>query len=60
MRLLCLLGFHRRSRRRAHPDEAGYVSVCRHCRKPMRRQSNGRWTLSKRNEAVSAGPPPPS
>lgn len=45
MWLLCLLGFHRRSRGRAHADATGFVSVCRHCRKPMRRQADGRWTL---------------
>ena len=45
MSLLCLLGFHRRSRHRVHADESGYVSVCRRCRKPMRKQPDGKWRL---------------
>jgi hypothetical protein len=46
MQLLCLLGFHRRSRTRAHADGSGYVSICRRCGKPMRKQANGKWILA--------------
>lgn len=51
MWMLCLLGFHRRSRHRAHADEIGYVSVCRRCHRPMRRQADGKWILIGPEEA---------
>jgi hypothetical protein len=50
--LLCPLGFHRRSRGRAHWTSAGFVSVCARCGAPMRKLANGRWV--RQNEA----PPP--
>jgi len=46
MRILCLLGFHRRSRGRAHADERGMVSVCRRCGIAMRRGRNGIWRVA--------------
>jgi hypothetical protein len=45
MWMLCLFGFHRRSRGRAHEDETGYVSVCRRCHKPMRKAPGGKWSV---------------
>ena len=51
--LLCLFGFHKRSRGRAHDDGATMVSVCRHCGKPMTRQRDGKWVLSR--QAIHAG-----
>jgi len=47
MWMLCLLGFHRRSRQHARADDLGYVSVCRRCRKPMRRRPDGKWTMTR-------------
>jgi len=49
MRLLCLLGFHTRSRGRAHCEADGYVSACRYCDIPMRRLGNGAWVVAKRD-----------
>jgi len=50
MRLLCLLGFHRRSRGRAYEDDTGYVSVCRRCERPMRRRHGGKWAVIEPGE----------
>ena len=47
MRLLCLLGFHIRSRGRAHYAGNGYVSECRRCATPMRRKPNGKWVAAR-------------
>ena len=44
--LLCLLGWHERSRGKAHDDGHAIVSVCRHCEKPMRRLRNGTWQVT--------------
>lgn len=47
MRLLCLLGFHIRSRGRAHYDGNSYVSACRRCGTPMRKEPDGKWVAAK-------------
>lgn len=49
MRLLCWLGFHKRSKGRAHYDDSGYVSVCRRCERPMTKQRDGKWVIGNRH-----------
>lgn len=46
MRLLCFLGFHRRSKSRARWEGKERLSVCSRCGTPMRKQANGRWTVA--------------
>ena len=51
MRLLCLFGFHKRSRGQAHDDGHDMVSVCRRCGVPMKRSRTGEWAAVKGEEA---------
>jgi hypothetical protein len=46
-RLLCLFGFHERSRGKAHYEDGDLVSVCRHCHTPMIRIQHGKWVVSR-------------
>jgi len=44
VRLLCLLGFHKRSGSHAFENNEGtFVSMCRRCGKAMERQPSGKW-----------------
>ena len=45
--LLCLLGWHRRSRGRARRDGLQWISRCRRCNAPMRRNHKGKWRLDR-------------
>jgi hypothetical protein len=51
MRLLCFLGFHKRSRGRARDDGHDMVSVCRRCGVPMKRSQTGQWAVVDSEEA---------
>jgi hypothetical protein len=44
--LLCRLGFHARSRRKAKQTEAGWKSVCRGCGQPMIKLKGGDWRVT--------------
>lgn len=56
MRLLCLFGFHKRSRSHAHRIGSTYESQCKHCSAPMVKLHNGRWRTKpvKRSNAPLA------
>jgi len=45
MSLLCKLGYHRRSRNRVRRDDEGWISRCRRCHRPMRRDPDGKWKI---------------
>ena len=45
--ILCLLGFHVRSRGKAHEEDGHIVSVCRHCGRPMVRLGYNDWRVSR-------------
>lgn len=47
--LLCMLGWHTRSRGRARREGAQWISRCRRCNRPMRRADNGKWRLDRSN-----------
>ena len=47
LRLLCLFGYHHRSRGAAHDEGARFVSVCKRCGKPMVRTGYHRWTVAR-------------
>ena len=51
MRLLCVFGFHKRSRGRAFDDGQDVVSVCRRCGVPMKKSRTGEWAVVKSEEA---------
>lgn len=43
LRILCLLGYHRRSRGRVRHDGQTFVSVCRRCELPLEKSPDGNW-----------------
>lgn len=45
-RLLCLFGLHKRSRRAARTESDHAISICKYCRKPMRKD-RGRWRIDR-------------
>ena len=54
MKLLCMLGYHLRSRRYARHDGQTFVSRCKRCGLAMRQGDDGKWSV----EATSEAPPP--
>lgn len=45
-RLYCLFGRHRRSRRHVRFEDPDFISICRYCHQPMRRESSGEWVVT--------------
>lgn len=48
LRFLCWLGFHKRSKSRAHYHDNELVSVCRRCRAPMKKEG-GKWSVASQS-----------
>lgn len=55
MRIRCLFGFHRRSRRHAHEEGPRFVSICSGCGVAMEKTQSGRWIVRDKSEPNEPG-----
>lgn len=55
-RFFCLFGMHKRSGRKVERDGATFVSVCKYCGIPMRRDYRERWSVDSGSDSSNGMP----